>query len=1141
MLLDRVEVWSGWPDGSGIRKAILIDVREPVLTWRTGGEGGFTCQVPRGDATAADGDLLNKLASGYAEIRPGRCLRIVFTSLLWVDVRILDVQDGTGDAGLATITCGGLSTSLAQTPPITLSVAGGKATFTFDGVGLSLEQHLTTYAKPQWDAAGLTFLEIGEVLHTGAIDVSYAGDHVWSAFQKYKEVTSYEPSFRPDLSTGVVYVDWIPSDGTIRIGGDFELDSDGVAILDSNDLPTPDSDFGDQLTDEGPRLVAEINAAITRTRSNTEQRTRVFGIGANGITIAEATWVVAAVASDVIELADLGGGVGPILVDDQLNGLYLEAEDRTTRTLISDSSVDDQTVTVADDSAFTVGDRVRIRADSAGTKLLSLDDPAEVATHGVIAGTISRPDLPETVNIMLNADQSIWTGASSDPADGWAAVGTPTLTRTTTAAHVQIGTYSCRVQTNADGEGYAGPNTDVVLTASDPYVSGFLSFKLVSGKVRVELVATDGVDSWTFPDGVAQKAFATAAGVFVQVGVAGIDLLAAGVTSVRMRVVQDGPGTAEMYVDAGQVTESPGQLPLVIGAGPTQLWQAVNAELAIAAPTRVRYEGAVLDFYRLAPTVYPYHKLIRGALHTVDDAELGIVEGVRLLEVREWLHEPARTTAVFSSLASDLRSLRERLARPRRAIASGNAKVIGAHSDARTLFDFVTTNTDETGTSVMADFVAGDVGKTLWVFGAGPSGAILKTTVASVTDEDEIEMADAASASLTDALAILGEAAAVITLAGQIGNTGGADPTVDPNALTIAMLEARIRELALRIENAGAGEQGPPGEDGADGSGLAEVLHWSEARADMSGSFAYATDVDFTWGHASKMEGAFQADSTSVIVPVDGLYHFSATLGLTNSSGTPPEELEFYIYAEDHESTDWALAYLYSHPSDGSVPSATTGRLEFTIHMRAAERLVFEIASDSTDDDYVGLLKLREIVITRINELGPTIIPPPTQINQSTTTTTAILLFWSLGISGADTEIELNGVLEVQVTAGDTNENVTGLSASTEYVPVARHILGADESTWQKYPSVWTKPNAPTAVSAVADSSTQITITVTLAHANCSTRIKRGSTTIATLAPGETTFVDTGRTPNTSYTYNVDHSTLGGFGSVTSDTETTPP
>jgi hypothetical protein len=44
-----------------------------------------------------------------------------------------------------------------------------------------------------------------------------------------------------------------------------------------------------------------------------------------------------------------------------------------------------------------------------------------------------------------------------------------------------------------------------------------------------------------------------------------------------------------------------------------------------------------------------------------------------------------------------------------------------------------------------------------------------------------------------------------------------------------------------------------------------------------------------------------------------------------------------------------------------------------------------------------------------------------------------------------------------------------------------------------------------------------------------------------TLAPGETTFQDTGLTPNTSYTYNVDHSTLGGFGSVTSDTESTPP
>src|SRR5690606_36010920 len=98
----------------------------------------------------------------------------------------------------------------------------------------------------------------------------------------------------------------------------------------------------------------------------------------------------------------------------------------------------------------------------------------------------------------------------------------------------------------------------------------------------------------------------------------------------------------------------------------------VNTELALAAPTRVRYEGRAIDFHRLDAATYPDLELIPGVLHTVVDGSLGVVEGVRLLEIGWHLDRTGDTTIVLSSLPGDLRSLRERKARPRRNAASGS-------------------------------------------------------------------------------------------------------------------------------------------------------------------------------------------------------------------------------------------------------------------------------------------------------------------------------------------------------------------------------------------------------------------------------------------------------------------------------------
>jgi len=1138
--LERVELWSAWGFATGAtRLTLLPGLHDITDTWRVGGEGSCEAKILRGDASAAEGTEQRAYADAFAMVLPGRVVRFVFADFSWVERRIAEVTAGAADKGISSLRLLGLSSSLAKTPPITLAGTGGRDTFRFDGVGLTLAQHLDNYILPAATAIGLDFLATGVTIPTGKRDVPYDADDAWKALKKIGEAFECELEFRYDYEAEAVYLDFLPTDGRIRVDTTFERETDDTLTL-VGGLPVAASTFGDQLVDPvGVRLEVGDNAAITRKLSEVEQRTRVYGAFAEGSTIAEAVWLVADITGSVIELADLGGGPGPVLVDDQLNGLYLEADDRITRTEVTDSDAGDQTITVADASAFAIGDRVRFRADSGGAPVLYLDDPAEVTTHGVLAGTLRRDDIPSTVNLVDNADQSVWTGASSDPADGWTGLGSPTLTRTTTAAHIETGIYSCRVQTTTDGAGYVSPLTPV---KPSPYVSGFVSFKLNSGAVRVEMVATDGVDTWIFPDGSSQKAVTNTTGVFVRAGVAGIDLATLGITSVRMRLVQDGPTAADFYVDAAQVTESAGQLPLVIGAGPTQGWQAVNAELAIAAPTRARYEGTMLDFYRLNPTLYPDKALARGALHVVRDPSLGLVEGVRLLEVRERPESPGQTAIVLSSLPGDLRSLRGRIPLPRTNTAVSGARIIAASAAARVVYDVTATATDETITSADFNFVAGDVGATLWIFGAGADGAIHKTTLVSVTTEAEAEMADAAITSVTNALAILGTVDGVLTLAAGLGGTGanGRDGT-DADARIIALLEAQLRELARRlkeIEDAaggGGGEEGPP-----DLTGLESVL-WTEARYPaITSGFDFFEELDFTFGYPRRQDGAWVADESGILAPVDGLYHVSAFVRWEHLSGDLPRVAEFFFYAEDNDVHN-LLAYLFTDDAD---TTSTLGRIEGVIHLREGERVIFEVGLDTDGGDYTGTMQLTDIVFSRIGGLGTAALSPPLSIIQTTgtTTTTAIPLLWSLGATGADTQIRLNGVLEVDVTAGDTSETVTGLAASTEYIPTARHLLAGDESVWKRYDAVWTKPDAPTALSATAAGSTAIDLVVTAAHANASTRIKRDTTTIVTLQPGETAFQDTGLTPNTSYTYYADHSTPGGFSSGTaSASDTTDP
>jgi hypothetical protein len=79
----------------------------------------------------------------------------------------------------------------------------------------------------------------------------------------------------------------------------------------------------------------------------------------------------------------------------------------------------------------------------------------------------------------------------------------------------------------------------------------------------------------------------------------------------------------------------------------------------------------------------------------------------------------------------------------------------GAAGDALVLHDAAITNGDATLTSATAVFT-GRSGESVWVAGAGAAGALLSTTIASVTNATTVELNTTASTTVTNAQALVG-------------------------------------------------------------------------------------------------------------------------------------------------------------------------------------------------------------------------------------------------------------------------------------------------------------------------------------------------------------------------------------------------
>lgn len=615
----RVEIWSGFQCAGGARLAVVPDALGVSEVRRIAGDEELTLRLPRGSVA-------------WAHVLDDRVLRITFSDGAFDEWRITQITEAHGMGGrLATIHAVSPLLELAAAM-IGRTEADGTVVHDFEALQLSPAEHLATFVLPTLAAAGMGWVASGTIERTDAIDIVYDWDSPLAVCRRLAEATECELRLRRNGTAGYLIDVVAQVNGTvgavdIRLGKNLE--------------------------------------GITRTRDTGEQRTRIYprGVELDGIraTMAHAQWRVSAIAGTTVTLADPTGGDGPVAYDDQLNGHYLRTVGGALRE-ITDSGAALHQVLLASVTGVSVNDLVEIRKNAAGDLLTYLGRPG----RRVIPGALDRPDLPDTTNIVANPVMRNWSGLASDPPDSWTRLGTPTLARTTTPTRWQTGGRSCRVQSSADGQGLECNYVLVAPSSARPYASGFIAFWIETGRVRVELWATDGVTTWRLPDGTDGLAYSSKTGGWDLLGVSGIDIkaLGTGVTQVKIRVVQDGPGAADFYVDAAQITQTAGQEPLFEGSGGTALWQAANAELRRVSDPLVRYDIEVLDLARARPDVWPDDTLVIGGPVRITDDAIGIAGMTRVLELQRDLLHTGDTKVILSNRPEDLT---DSLVRPRLA------------------------------------------------------------------------------------------------------------------------------------------------------------------------------------------------------------------------------------------------------------------------------------------------------------------------------------------------------------------------------------------------------------------------------------------------------------------------------------------
>lgn len=338
---DPIEIWDDLECAGGERLAI---VHPPI-------EARIASQVDRAGESRI---VFPRSADAAAYVEQERVVRFQDGLHGVQERRIVRIQDGWGE-GRPNIEV------IALDPSVDLSRAlyrrtqiGSRTSTKVRFTELTPAQIINNYVLPTLAADGYSHFAIGTV--------EYDTVHNWDEpemtaaqmMDRLAEETGGEWRARKNAATNYLL------DLLEQVGGD----ADERLMMDGREV------IGLDRTRE---RTANFGTVVIPTGMETSE---------GPATIGEAVWRVEAKTSTTVDVVDILGGTGPAAFDDQFNipagaTHYLMASDGTLHEITDTEVVDSETTrfTLADTSAFAVGDDVEIRADENGTLLFELAHP----------------------------------------------------------------------------------------------------------------------------------------------------------------------------------------------------------------------------------------------------------------------------------------------------------------------------------------------------------------------------------------------------------------------------------------------------------------------------------------------------------------------------------------------------------------------------------------------------------------------------------------------------------------------------------------------------------------------------------------------------------------------------------------------
>jgi hypothetical protein len=624
------EVWSDLAVAGGTRLAFIPHALEASTLEELNGREQLRLVVPRTLAASPHGAAKQPADAGpWEEIAERRVIRAVFSDLTWAEWRILRTDGERAENGAL---AGAIE---AESPTYDLNrgliareEADGQVAHAFGLYGLTVAEHAAAILEsaPHYFALGL--VESDKVL-----DVEYQEQTPLAALRHLAQET--ETELLVERSEGGRYAVSLRTE----IGAERER----------------------------ARLALGRNLRQNkRSGDATEQANRIYPFGAledsTRASIAEAAWEVIAIDATLNRLMLAGGPIG---FERALNDLWLELLGTTTRARILDTFHATQEVEVhpGDLPRFAEGSVVVVRRDAQGGRLTYLDHPQSIAAHGGLAhgiypAALVRDDIPAIDNLVANAFLEHWH--QGRPERWWSVGGAP-ITRNVEKLYKSHGTASAHVDARTAEEGIESDWFLITPTAERPYACAQFALFPTGGKVRAELLLSDGAAMVKLP--ASGWVLTSRMNEWVQdLAIGGIDIhdhaalgLDGPVSMAKLRLVaHEGPAT--FYLDAAQFTQSAsGAEQFYAGRASNDLWHAGIRALKERAFAKETYDVAAFDLYRADPEQYRHDALELGATALLADPALGAHHrALRITAVARDLLVPLQTQVRLAVPAPDL-------------------------------------------------------------------------------------------------------------------------------------------------------------------------------------------------------------------------------------------------------------------------------------------------------------------------------------------------------------------------------------------------------------------------------------------------------------------------------------------------------